>query len=153
MRFELNVDAGQTAALVVEESRPVQSQFAVANITSDQVAIWLQQRTIDASIQATLQDVLARENAIAVLESQKDARENETKDIFDDQQRLRENIKALKGTPEEKPLIERYTGQLNQQESRLETLHKESAQLNAQIDAAHDKLNDMIQKLSFDVKL
>ena len=153
MRFQLTVDPGQTAALVVEESRPVQSQFAITNITSDQVAIWLQQRTIDPSIQASLQDVLARENAIAVLEGQREARQAETKDIFDDQQRLRENIKALKGTPEEKPLLERYTGQLNQQESRLETLHKESAQLNAQIDAAHDKLNNMIQELSFDVKL
>ena len=36
--------------------------------------------------------------------------------------RLRENVKALKGSAEEKALLQRYTKQLNSQESRLEEL-------------------------------
>jgi hypothetical protein len=153
MRFQLSVEPKQTATLVVEEARPLQSQFAITNISSEQVSLWVTQHSIDASIQGTLQEVLAQKDAIASLQSQKEAREEETKGIFDDQQRLRENIKALKGTPEEKPLLQRYTQQLNEQENRLDTLHKESAQLDKQIEAADEKLNDMIAKLAFDVKL
>ena len=45
-------------------------------------------------------------------------------------QRLRENIKALKGSAEEKALLQRYTKQLNGQESRLEELKKTPAAVN-----------------------
>jgi DNA repair exonuclease SbcCD ATPase subunit len=73
--------------------------------------------------------------------------------IFDDQQRLRENMKALKGSPEEKALLQRYTQQLNEQETRLETLRKEVAQLEQQSATAQEALDKMIASLSFDVKL
>jgi len=73
--------------------------------------------------------------------------------IFDDQQRLRENMKALKGSAEEKALLERYTRQLNEQENRLETLRQESRQLEARKDSAQGSLDKMIQELSFDVRL
>jgi len=73
--------------------------------------------------------------------------------IFDDQQRLRENMKALKGSAEEKALLQRYTQQLNEQENRLDSLRKESKALETQKDAAQGSLDKMIQELSFDVKL
>ncbi|MGA3043354.1 MAG: hypothetical protein ABSF54_21480, partial [Bryobacteraceae bacterium] len=84
---------------------------------------------------------------------QKSAREAETEKIYDDQQRLRENMKALKGSPEEKALVQRYVQQLNTQESRLEDLRKEIAQLEAKISSAQADLDHMIEGLSFDVKL
>lgn len=153
MRFRLGVEPKQTATLVVEESRPVHSQFAISNISSDQVSLWMTQHSINPSIHATLLDVLAQRAAISSLQTQETSREEETKNIFDDQQRLRENVKALKGTPEEKPLLQRYTQQLSDQENRLDTLHKESVQLDSQIAAADKKLSEMIEKLAFDVKL
>ena len=96
---------------------------------------------------------MAQKNVVIALTGQKNTRDEETQKIFDDQQRLRENIKALKGTPEEKQLLQRYTQQLNDQETRLATLQKETAQLDSQIEAENAKLDAMIQKLSFDVKL
>jgi len=73
--------------------------------------------------------------------------------IFDDQQRLRENMKALRGSVEEKALLQRYTQQLNEQENQLERLRKETDQLDAQRDRAQEALDQMIQELSFDEKL
>jgi len=43
--------------------------------------------------------------------------------------------------------------QLNDQEDRLEALKKETKQLESQAEAAQDKLAEMIQDLSFDVKM
>lgn len=153
MRFRLPVDPKQTALLVIEEARPTAASFALTNISSEQIALFASQHSIDPGIEAAFREILTQKGAIAGLEAQKSTRDDETQKIFDDQQRLRENIKALKGSPEEKALLQRYTQQLNEQESRLETLQKETAQLDARIEAAKAQLDNMIQQLSFDVKL
>jgi chaperonin cofactor prefoldin len=87
------------------------------------------------------------------LEEQKEANETQTTKIFDDQQRLRENMKALKGSADEKSLLQRYMRQLNEQEDRLEALQKESDKLESQHNGAQEALDKMIRELSFDVRL
>jgi hypothetical protein len=73
--------------------------------------------------------------------------------IFEDQQRMREKMKALRGTPEEKALLLRYTQQLNDQETQVANLRKESDDLGAQSASAQAALGKMIQDLAFDVTL
>jgi len=73
--------------------------------------------------------------------------------VFDDQQRLRENLKALKGSAEEKALMQRYTRQLDQQETRLESLRKETADLEARRQHVQAELDKMIRDLALDVSL
>jgi DNA repair exonuclease SbcCD ATPase subunit len=105
------------------------------------------------TVEAALRRVLAQKEVIDNLEEQKDAREIQMSQIFDDQQRLRENMKALKGSAEEKALLQRYTQQLNEQENRLATLRSESRDLEAKKTSAEADLDRMIQELAFDVKL
>ncbi|MFZ0431609.1 MAG: hypothetical protein WAL86_02850, partial [Candidatus Acidiferrales bacterium] len=59
----------------------------------------------------------------------------------------------LKGSPEERALTQRYTQQLNDQETRLDALQKESADLQSKRDAAQSQLDQMIQDLSMDATL
>jgi DNA repair exonuclease SbcCD ATPase subunit len=91
--------------------------------------------------------------AVANLESRKEARDGDQDKIFDDQQRLRENMKSLKGSAEEKALLQPYTQQLNAQETRLEELHKAMDQLDEEISKAQAALDATIESLVFDVKL
>ena len=153
MRFRVEVKPKETASLVVEEARPLENTYVLTNITSDQVVLFAREQSIDKTIEEALRKILAQQKVIEDLEAQKSAREGEGQRIFDDQQRLRENLKALKGSPEEKALVQRYTQQLNHQEDRLETLQKESQQLDARVESAQGELDRMIQELSFDVKL
>jgi uncharacterized phage infection (PIP) family protein YhgE len=125
----------------------------LTNVNAQQVEFFVRQRSIDKSVEDALRKVLAQKYAIAALDSQKDERNDQMTKIFDDQQRLRENMKALKGSAEEKALLQRYTQQLNEQETRLETLRKEVAQFAQQSDSAQEALDKMIAALSFDVKL
>jgi len=117
------------------------------------VALFVRQKSIDKPLEDALRKILEAKAGVEALDNQKDARESETQKIFDDQQRLRENMKALKGSPEEKALLQRYTKQLNDQEDRLEKLHKEIEDLEAREEKAQTALDQMIQGLSFDVKL
>lgn len=138
---------------MVEEARPVEATYQLTNIDTHQVELFVRQRSIDQTVEDAMRKILAQKDAIAALDSQKDERNDQMTKIFDDQQRLRENMKALKGSAEEKVLLQRYTQQLNEQETRLETLRKEVAQFAQQSDSAQEALDKMIAALSFDVKL
>ena len=153
MRFRLEAGAKQTAALVVEEARPVVATYTISNIDSKLIGTFVQQRSIDKGVEEALRKVVAQKDAIANLEEQKNARDEENQKIYDDQQRLRENMKSLKGSAEEKALVQRYVQQLNTQETRLETLRQEIAQVEAKKDSAQADLDRMIEDLSCDVKL
>jgi len=152
-RFRVLVEPKQTTSLVVEEARREQASFAVTNITSDQVAVFVREKSIDKTVQEALEKVVAQKAVVAGLDSEKSDRDDEQQEIFDDQQRLRENMKSLKGSPEEKKLLERYTQQLDSQENRLEALRKQIQQLEAQKQTAETVLNKMIEDLTLDVKL
>jgi hypothetical protein len=153
MRFRVQAEPKQTATLVVEEARSLDSSFLVTNLDAARLEVFVREKSIDQTLEEALRKVLAQKSAIAALEEQSRARDAEKSKIYDDQQRLRENMKALKGSAEEKLLLQRYTQQLNQQEDRLEALKKEAAQLDTQVEQAKDALARTIEELAFDVKL
>jgi hypothetical protein len=153
MRFRLEVGPKQTESLGIEEARPIEVTYGLSAISSAQVATLVRQRSIDKSVEEALRRVLAQKDVIEGLEQQNNAREEEKQRIFDDQQRLRENMKALKGSAEERALLQRYTHQLSDQETRLESLRKEIAETAAKRKSAQAVLDRMIAELSFDVKL
>ena len=153
MRFRVPVEPKQTASFVVEEARPLQQTYQISNISPDQLELFVRQKSIDRTVEEALRKVLAQKAVVADLNGRKEECDGEMSKIFDDQQRLRENMKALKGSAEEKALLQRYTGQLNQQENRLEELRKQAEDLAKQEAGAQDALNQMIQALAFDVKV
>jgi hypothetical protein len=153
MRFRVSAGSKQTVSLVVEEARPVESAFQLTNITDEQVGVWVREKSINPAVEVSLRRILTAKAAIEELDEKKTAREEEASKIFDDQQRLRENMKALKGSPEERTLLQRYTRQLNEQEDRLAALKTEVEQLTAQVDKAQAGLDQMIVELAFDDKM
>jgi len=153
MRFRLAVAAKETAILKIEEARPLEATFQISQIGRDQIALFVQERSITPAVEEALRGVLDQSCAIEALESQRDAREEETHKIYDDQQRIRENLKALTDSANEKALVQRYTKQLDDQETHLDDLRRESARLQAQIDAANAALEKTIQGISFDETL
>jgi hypothetical protein len=93
MRFRVPVEPKQTATFVVEEARPLQQTFQIAGITPDQMELFVRQKSIDGTVAEALRKVLAQKTVVAGLNAQKEAADEEQSGIFDDQQRLRENIK------------------------------------------------------------
>jgi len=73
--------------------------------------------------------------------------------IAEDQQRVRENMKALKGSSEEKALVERYARELNDQEDRVQSLQLEISALQQRRDVAQKALAEMIEGLVLEATL
>ncbi|MGA8200284.1 MAG: hypothetical protein WB814_09485, partial [Candidatus Sulfotelmatobacter sp.] len=84
------------------------------------------------------------------LSAQVSDRKRESDQIMADQNRIRENMKALKGTSEEKALLQRYVGQLDTQESRLAILRQQSVDLTTQQNRARAELDRMIMEVNVD---
>ena len=66
---------------------------------------------------------------------------------------MRENMKALKGSAEEKALVERYVRELNEQEDRVQNLRHEIVEMQQKRDAAQSALNGMVEALQMDVTM
>jgi hypothetical protein len=149
-RFRVDVDSGKTSQFVVEEVRPLEAAYEIKDLNDDQITQFAGQKTITPEMEKIFRDVLAKKAKISSLEDQSSQREGEIEEIGKDQSRLRENMTALKGSPEERELLRRYTGQLNTQEDRLAVLHKEIAELKTKKEAAEDELDQMLEKMTID---
>ena len=150
-RFKVSVEPKATATLVVDESRPLENRYQISSMTSDQVAVIAKGQVADPAIEAKLGAIVAKKQAIATLEREMQEKTGELERISEGQARVRENMKALKGSDSERELIQRYTRQLGSQEDRIETLTREGAALEAQHQAAQGELDALIDALTLDV--
>ncbi|MBM3812258.1 MAG: hypothetical protein FJW20_11575 [Acidimicrobiia bacterium] len=152
-RFRLEAPAKQTASLVVEESRPLSADYALTSFHSGMLVLVTGLRRRSAELEAALEKLLAAKQELADLKSKLDLKEKEQEQIYEDQQRLRENMQSLKGSAEEKALLKRYTSQLDAQETKLHQLKQEIAELGGQVEVARERVNETISEMEFDVEV
>lgn len=152
-RFRIALDPKKNATLVVKEYRPVMNRYLITNITDDEIKVFLSQKMINPDVEKALRRVVAQKNDIAVMDAVITGRRSQVSSISEDQQRLRENMKALKGSAEEKALVERYVRELNEQEDRVQSLRHEISEMQQKRDAAQSALNSMVEALQMDVTL
>ena len=147
-RFRVAVDPSKTGELTVEEVHSDTTTSALTDLTDHQVEVLVAENNITPELQAAFRRVLDQKNKISDLESQIGLRTKEVKAINSDQERIRENMKALKGSPEERALLQRYTKQLDSQEDRLAVLQKEIGDLQQKHSEERGKLEDMVQHIT-----
>ena len=135
--------------MLVKEYRPVTNRYQLSNVSDDQIKFFLAQKMINPEIEQALRKVIAQKNSIAALDAEVASRKSKISGISEDQQRVRENMKALRGSPEEKALVARYVGELNEQEDRVQSLNREMADLQQKREAAQETLNDMIEGMGW----
>jgi hypothetical protein len=152
-RFLVPVDAAKTATLTVSEIHPLETRYEIAQLDDTRLAVFIRGASENKALIAALAPVLAKKTAIAALAADLGARQAEIARIGQDQARVRENLKSLKGTPEEQQLVRRYTAQLNTEEDRLEVLRRESADLERRRQAAATELMQMMEALTLDLEI
>src|SRR4029077_8953366 len=152
-RFRLSIEPKKTEKLVVNETRPLYTTFSLGSVTNDQIDLFLRQKTINAEIEKSLRKIVEKKNEVADLNAQAQSHQKVIDQIFTDQGRLRENMKALKGSAEEKALLQRYTRQLDDEETQIDGLRKTMKDTEARKDQANTELGKLIAELDLDVAL
>lgn len=148
-RFKVPVAPKSTASLTVDEMRAAETTYRVSNVDDSQLALLVQQRALTPEVEQALRGVLAKKNEIAGVAAEIETRNAEVRRIFEDQGRLRENLKALGGRTEEKSLVARYTRELDEQENRLAALKREIAEREGRRQKLQAELDALVQGLAF----
>jgi archaellum component FlaC len=142
-RFRIPLEPRQSAELPVVERQALMESYTLTSITRTDLELFLKRNQIDAQTRAALEKLIDIKTSIASVDARLANINKETEEISQDQQRLRENIKALTATAEARQLIARYVAKADEQESRIEQLTKdrkalteERARLQAEFDTA-----------------
>jgi chromosome segregation ATPase len=146
----VGVGPGKTEKLEIEEYHPEDTQYQLSELDDDQVTLFAQQKELSPQLQEIFRKVLAQKNEVDNFQAEITQRQQEVEAITKDQARLRENMKALKGSPEEKALLQRYTHQLDSQEDRLGVLNKEILDFSSKKAQAANQLDQMVQQITMD---
>jgi len=147
-RFVMPVGPRSSESLTVSSYKQVSSTLMLTNTTGDQLEYYMKSAELDPATRAALGDIQQQRAKLDTLQQSIAQRQREADSIANDQQRLRNNMTALKGSAEEKQLLQRYVKQLNDQEDRLKTIRDERADLERQLVSAQEALNRQIEGLT-----
>jgi hypothetical protein len=146
-RFRITVAPRATASLAVDERQSVATTVRLTDLTDQQLLVMVTHGAIPAALEASLRDVQAKKAELARLVSDQAKRSTTLDQITRDQDRVRENMKSLKGSSEERQLLQRYVRQLDEQETRIDTLRTEIQALGIQMEKAKADLAKAIQAM------
>jgi hypothetical protein len=149
-RFRVPVEAGKTAELTVEAVHPEEARFQLTDLDDDEESQMVQEKRLTPAMQQAFDRILKQKEKMDDISGQIAERKRESEQISADQSRIRENMKALKGSSEEKTLLQRYVGQLDTQESRLTAIRKETADLTMRETQAKAELDRLIMEVNVD---
>jgi hypothetical protein len=152
-RFRMEVPPKATVSLPIEEVRTLSSAFQLSSLEDEQIAVFAKQGTITPEMAQALGKISAQKAVVAKLEEEMENRQKDIDRIVEDQGRLRENMKALRGSAEEKALLQRYTKQLDEQETQLDALRKKIKDTEAQRDKDNAQLEKMIDELQIEATM
>jgi chromosome segregation ATPase len=129
----------------------VSQTYRIADITDQQVDLIVRESGGDPGLRQALAPIVAARAIVAGLNAELNSRAVDMKRIEDDQMRVRENMKALRGSSEEQQLLKRYATQLTQQEDRVDALRKETDDLERRRRDAQAELARLVDSLTTEV--
>jgi len=150
-RFRVTLGPRQDTVLVVREAKAGETRLRISDVSDALVAELAQHGAPAEALLAALRPLLDKKAELSRIERTLAQLAAEQTSIVSDQQRLRENMKALRGSAEEKLLLQRYARQLDEQETRLESLRQAVAKSTLERDTVRAELAKLMASLSFDV--
>lgn len=149
-RFRVPLGPHEKVELPVKERRALMDAYALQNFSRQDLELFISRRYIDATTRDLLEKIIDLKSRMAATDARIQAIDREVTEISADQQRLRDNIKALTATAEAKQLITRYVSKADTQETRLDQLNKEKQAAQEERVRLQGELEALIRGLNID---
>jgi hypothetical protein len=146
-RFAVTALPGEPVSLEVTEERQMDEQFAVMNTDDDRILFFTSAKETSPRVKQALEAVVESKRGIARFVQERTRREQEVQTVAQEQDRIRQNMAQLDRTSE---LYTRYVQKFAAQETRVEALRQEIAELVGQEQKARQALDEKIQSLELD---
>lgn len=128
-RFRLQLEPKQTAKLTVSEECPIVEVVELVSQDVKRINLLVAQPQLDPKVKASLQKLADLQTELADLTAQRTERETRVKEIEQEQNRIRQNMRELDRTSE---LYKSYVTKLTAQETEFDKLRGEIQQLRQQ---------------------
>lgn len=145
-RFKLALKPGETKTLKVVLENQFWQSFGVSDLSAEQLAVYAGQKTLSEPVRKALNEVAEARRAVEDVDQKIADLDDKKQGIFDDQERVRENLKSLEGKSE---VQQKYLDKLNAQEDEVGKLDQERAALSAQRGALMEALSKKLAALQF----
>ena len=148
-RFEVNVDAGETAKFPIVEERVYSEQIGITNLTPDKLFSYVLNKELDEAGREKLRQIADLKREIASGDNQVKRLDQQLNEMVQDQSRLRSNISTLRSVTGQQQRVMEYADKLSAQEGQLVTLRDNRTGLQRQTDDQRRQLASMIESLEF----
>ncbi|MBS1786481.1 MAG: carboxypeptidase regulatory-like domain-containing protein [Acidobacteria bacterium] len=152
-RFKVAVPPNASTQLIVTEELPDITNFTISNVTTNDIEIYAKANYLTPQMKQALESVVETKMQISSLNRQIAEKRLEITSIMRDQERMRDNLKAMGKSEEEKQLVQRYVSKIAQGEDQLERLRAEEKKLTEEKDSRQNQLEDRIRKLAMEHRL
>jgi hypothetical protein len=148
-RFEVQLAANETKKFPIQEEYIYNQDISVANLTHDHLFSYVRNKELDEQGRQQLQKLAELKRQIADADRDIQRLEEQTRSIFEDQNRLRNNISTLRSVPGQESKVQEYANTLARQEGELVTLRDRQAQLKQQRDDLQVQVNGLMETMEF----
>ena len=148
-RFKMDVTANATTEFKVTEELPDRDTYAITNVTPDNLTIWVRDKYVSADMKKSLDEVIGIKAKIAALNQQVQEQQAALRALSQEQARMRENLKVLGKSEEEKKLLTRYVNKIAESEDQIEKVKQREATLIEQRSVIQRQLDEKIRGLVF----
>ena len=152
-RFRVELRPRETVDLTVGEHRALMDTYLLSSLTPRDLELFVSRRYLDETSRVALEKIINLKGQIADIGTAVEQIDSEVAEIAKDQDRLRENIKALSQTADARQLIERYVAKANEQETRIEHLTNERRTKSAARLVLQLQLETAVRALALDRRL
>ena len=149
-RFRVELKPGESKDLVVKEEMPVMENIEISNAPRERIAYFLQQNYVTPELKTKLNEIIEQQSKAVDIQTQINTKESTISTIVGDQERLRENIKALGKSEDERKLLQRYITKLENTETSIEKLRSEIAALQDAKTKVQEEINREMRSLATD---
>ncbi len=144
-RLPLAVPAGKTVTLTATLERPRQERIVLTDLTADQIAARADAAELPAEVRQALTTLAGLRAAVADKERRIAELERDRAERIADQDRLRENLKAL---PAGSDLHKRTLAKMAEAENRLDALARDLTTARGEAEAARQTLRERVKALA-----
>lgn len=143
-RFRVPVEAGKTSSLTVVEDFTRATLVTLSGRDANSTRLYLLRPELSDKLKAALQKLAQMQDELAALTLQRTQKEARIKEIGQEQERIRQNMRELDRAGE---LYKQYVEKLTRQETEFETLRTEIKELTAKETAKSQEISDYVAGL------
>ncbi len=152
-RFLITIKPQSETVLTVQEQRTESNLVELLYTTAYLLTEFTENESIPQQYKQALTEIESLLASRHKLSSKLDDTESKLKDLFQEQQRIRENLQALGTTSAESSLRSRYISILNDQESQIARLRELKHKLSQEISKRDEEIDRSIAAIDFELLL